>query len=433
MSTKKIASPSGNILNEEELPKRRRRDNSETDQYVTRLTPEDEASFQSWYKDFASNRNLDLDPDAKEHHYDYRGYWNANRENPNPTSEDGHLPDTWKTPGHETFSNESIYAKYAPEMAGRWENGQYIEPGTDTAPTTTVTTTPTNPTPKATTTPNDDEVRQNVENAYRQQNQTFSDILNAYKTDYDREQQESLNAQKANVRAARWAGATELATSLANLFAVGEGNAVSQVYQPVSQNWMEKAEEESRYRRSRIDDIRQRQRAMEMQMAQMRSEEAMQLAKYDQDKQARDMEYALNQARIEYQNAQTAYYNARTDAQRQEADQKMKEAEKRLQYLDEQINAQKALANSRNASAYSSRTRADAQASSVENQNTNRNSRTESQNSVDRAREQNLAARTAAAGRSGLQYRGSSGSGSTSTQSGGNVNNNDNTPPSRRR
>ena len=104
------------------------------------------------------------------------------------------------------------------------------------------TTVGTNAGETATVNPEDDIIRQNLVDSYKQQRQTFSDILNAYREDYDRELRESQNTQKAYLRAARWSGATELAASLANMFAVGEGGAVSQVYQPVSQNWMQKAE-----------------------------------------------------------------------------------------------------------------------------------------------------------------------------------------------
>ena len=40
----------------------------------------------------------------------------------------GHWPDTYKKPNHPTFSNQSIYAKYAPEKAGSWKGEQYIPP-----------------------------------------------------------------------------------------------------------------------------------------------------------------------------------------------------------------------------------------------------------------------------------------------------------------
>lgn len=98
--------------------------------YITILPDDDEAKFQEWYQRYALNHNLNPNPDAREHYYDYRGYWDANRVNPDlELSLSGdHFPDTWKTPGHPTFSVDSVYAKYAPEIAGRWENGQYIGP-----------------------------------------------------------------------------------------------------------------------------------------------------------------------------------------------------------------------------------------------------------------------------------------------------------------
>ncbi len=39
-----------------------------------------------------------------------------------------HLPDTFKKPNHDTFSNESQYAPDAPERAGRWDRGQFVPP-----------------------------------------------------------------------------------------------------------------------------------------------------------------------------------------------------------------------------------------------------------------------------------------------------------------
>lgn len=77
--------------------------------YDTKLTPAEEQSFQDWYKTYSSIHGLNSDPDATEHYYDYRGYW---KNGPEPMSlfTNDHLPDTWKKPGHPTFSDESIYA-----------------------------------------------------------------------------------------------------------------------------------------------------------------------------------------------------------------------------------------------------------------------------------------------------------------------------------
>ncbi|WP_146648214.1 hypothetical protein [Labilithrix luteola] len=41
----------------------------------------------------------------------------------------GHLPDTFKKPNHETFSDESMYAKYAPDEAGSWDGETYKPKG----------------------------------------------------------------------------------------------------------------------------------------------------------------------------------------------------------------------------------------------------------------------------------------------------------------
>lgn len=103
--------------------------------FITTLSPDREDSFMKDWQAFASLYNLARNPDDPEHYYDYRGFWDANKKSSavNPftwetKSTDGHLPDTWKTPGHPTFSVESVYAKYAPGLAGTWENGIYIPP-----------------------------------------------------------------------------------------------------------------------------------------------------------------------------------------------------------------------------------------------------------------------------------------------------------------
>lgn len=67
-------------------------------QRLTRLPPGQEAQFQAWAR---ANR-VPLTED-----YDMRGFWlNEGRA---PDSR-GHYPDTYKTPLHDSFSGESIYA-----------------------------------------------------------------------------------------------------------------------------------------------------------------------------------------------------------------------------------------------------------------------------------------------------------------------------------
>lgn len=103
--------------------------------FITTLAPDREEAFMKDWQAYANLNKLDMNPDNPEHYYDYRGFWNENKRSSvaNPfiwetKSTAGHLPDKWKTPGHPTFSVESVYAKQAPGLAGTWENGIYIPP-----------------------------------------------------------------------------------------------------------------------------------------------------------------------------------------------------------------------------------------------------------------------------------------------------------------
>ena len=98
-------------------------------QYSTPLSREQEEKFQRWYQSYANMNGLDPNADAKEHYYDYRGFWRENGPASNAAIEKGHFPDTYKTPGHPTFSVESKYAKMAPGLAGTWnEKGEWVAP-----------------------------------------------------------------------------------------------------------------------------------------------------------------------------------------------------------------------------------------------------------------------------------------------------------------
>lgn len=83
--------------------------------YNTKLTPEQETSFQTW-----KQKNAPNDSGAD---YDLRGAFQAGLSRLSP---DEHLPDTYKKPNHPTFSDQSMYAKYAPDKAGTWDGDRYI-------------------------------------------------------------------------------------------------------------------------------------------------------------------------------------------------------------------------------------------------------------------------------------------------------------------
>lgn len=87
-------------------------------QYDTQLSEAEETAFKAWKKKWAPN-----DSGAD---YDLRG---AFRSGFKPDPDTGHWPDTYKKPNHPTFSDQSIYAKDRPDLAGRWEGDTYIPAG----------------------------------------------------------------------------------------------------------------------------------------------------------------------------------------------------------------------------------------------------------------------------------------------------------------
>lgn len=91
------------------------RKNYKNRDFVTKLDPIEEQEFQKWYKSQAVVNGISLNPDDKEHYYDYRGFWKENRGKSNI----GHFTDKYKIPGHPTFSEESIYSEPIVK-GGKW-------------------------------------------------------------------------------------------------------------------------------------------------------------------------------------------------------------------------------------------------------------------------------------------------------------------------
>ena len=97
--------------------------------YQTNLNPIQQMQFAKW----AAENNIPVDL-SKKSDYDMPGFFKANQAgNPDATSGISnvdnklHFTDKFKTPLHETVSNES---QYAPEGAPHWEgNSQYTPEG----------------------------------------------------------------------------------------------------------------------------------------------------------------------------------------------------------------------------------------------------------------------------------------------------------------
>jgi hypothetical protein len=98
--------------------------------YNTPLNPSDEFAYRQWVQ----QNNVPTDPNSTApQDYDMRGFYQGLQQN-NPRAQSAvdpndsrlHYPDFWKTPLHQTFSNES---QWAPPTAPQWTpNDQLATP-----------------------------------------------------------------------------------------------------------------------------------------------------------------------------------------------------------------------------------------------------------------------------------------------------------------
>jgi hypothetical protein len=99
--------------------------------FDTQLNPLDEMAYRQWVQ----QNQVPTNPDATApQDYDMRGFYQGlQQQNPkaqsaiNPNDSQMHFPDFWKTPLHQTFSNES---QWAPANAPAWnEQDQLVSQG----------------------------------------------------------------------------------------------------------------------------------------------------------------------------------------------------------------------------------------------------------------------------------------------------------------
>jgi hypothetical protein len=93
--------------------------------YKTPLSADEESAFQDW-----ARKNGVPWQDTPDADYDMRGFWKASQSGKastavNPSDGRVHYPDTFKTPYHATFSNES---QYATPDAPHWERTKLVRP-----------------------------------------------------------------------------------------------------------------------------------------------------------------------------------------------------------------------------------------------------------------------------------------------------------------
>lgn len=98
----------------------------------------------------------------------------------------------------------------------------------------------------------------------------FADVALEQRRALDEARQEDARLAQQERSRAVWAGATEAASAIANLVGVGSFGASNQVYRQYSKDWMDRADQERRLRRSRIDNLGDRQRQLQQQLASLR-------------------------------------------------------------------------------------------------------------------------------------------------------------------
>lgn len=213
-----------------------------------------------------------------------------------------------------------------------------------------------------------------LDEADESRRQSARDILQGMADLIKDREKEYGDIEKANDRAATWTGLTELAASMANLIGVGQGNAVSQQYHSFSQDWMRKADADIKEHRSKLDDLRNRQRAIRQQYDTLE----LQMAKERAAATARRLNNAMSIEKLKYQQAYTQLLEARTNTEKQKAQNALNESEAKIRLIQSQIDRN-------DAQATAATTRANAAAGEAANRNTNRNKTSEARANRDNA------------------------------------------------
>lgn len=107
----------------------------------------------------------------------------------------------------------------------------------------------------------------------------------------------------ASQRAAQGTGLAHLASSIANLIGVGGFNASSQVYENPSVDWMRKADQDKQIARQRLDNLRDRQRQIQMHQLELQMNIANQAYGMDSALAGQDLEHRRGVANAQYQGA----------------------------------------------------------------------------------------------------------------------------------
>ena len=92
--------------------------------FNTKLTDEEEASFQQWAAQESEKSGRDKFRDLED--YDLKGAWKELQKGTMSEDERGHLGDKYKKPNHPTFSDQSIYHNTKdPKTGSKYKGGTW--------------------------------------------------------------------------------------------------------------------------------------------------------------------------------------------------------------------------------------------------------------------------------------------------------------------
>lgn len=134
-------------------------------------------------------------------------------------------------------------------------------------------------------------------------NTDFASIVQGYKDELKRAELEDKKQQEIDQKTVAWTGATELAAAIANMVGVGSFGASNQQHHSFSQDWMKKADADAKLRQQRIDNIRERQRAMQQQGINLRLQGLGMLNRARGDAASAAYKGALDSAGVAYKTA----------------------------------------------------------------------------------------------------------------------------------
>ena len=148
-------------------------------------------------------------------------------------------------------------------------------------------------------------VQQNLNNGMS----AYDSIIKSGEDRLKKDEEEDAKLRDVAQKKVSWSSAAELGANLINMFSVGAG-ATNQQYKSYSEDWRREADQKARERRARMDNIRERQKALNMQKIQLQMTGNDRLAQMQAGENATRYQNAMDRAGKGLQAGVTMHENA---------------------------------------------------------------------------------------------------------------------------